>query len=128
MRDKIRRMEIRVARFATFDEAEAATRSYYRSLSPQERLEILFQLREMAREDTDAGAGRVAGVYRIAEVKRGRSRGYFARRVAPRRRSRLETIRALKLASCASVNVTSGDSNRTRTSREYFPAGTWSPR
>ncbi len=60
-----------VAKFRTFDEAEAATRDYYRNLSPEQRLEILFQLREMAREETDAAAGRLARVYRIAELKRG---------------------------------------------------------
>lgn len=37
-----------VSKFRTFDAAEKATREYYRPLSPEERLEILFQLREMA--------------------------------------------------------------------------------
>ena len=60
-----------VAKFRTFDEAEAATREYYRQLSPGERLEILFQLREMAIEESDAASGRLAHVYRIAQLQRG---------------------------------------------------------
>ena len=60
-----------VAKFTTFDEAEKATRDYYRSLTPKERLEILFQLREMALEGNDAPSGRLASVYRVAELKRG---------------------------------------------------------
>jgi len=39
-----------IAKFRTFREAEAATRDYYRNLSPSERLEILFQLRAMAQK------------------------------------------------------------------------------
>lgn len=60
-----------VARFRTFDEAEAATRQYYRRLSPEERLEILFQLREMAHEESGAASGRLARVYRVAQLQRG---------------------------------------------------------
>lgn len=60
-----------VAKFKTFAEAEAATREYYRSLTPNERLEILFQLRETALKETNAPARGLAHVYRIAELKRG---------------------------------------------------------
>jgi len=60
-----------VAKFRTFREEEAATRDYYRSLSPSERLEILFQLRAMAQKEGDAASGRLARVYRIAQLKRG---------------------------------------------------------
>jgi hypothetical protein len=59
------------AKFRTFSEAEAATRDYYRQLSPEERLEILFQLRAMAHKESDATSGRLARVYRIAQLKRG---------------------------------------------------------
>jgi hypothetical protein len=59
------------AKFRTFREAEAATREYYRRLSPEERLEILFQLRAMAHKESDATSGRLARVYRIAQLKRG---------------------------------------------------------
>ncbi len=57
-----------VAKFRTFDEAEAATRNYYRRLSPEARLEILFQLVEMARKEADAASRGLARVHRIAEL------------------------------------------------------------
>jgi hypothetical protein len=60
-----------VAKYRTFREAEAATRAYYQRLSPAERLEILFQLRAMAPKESDATSGRLARVYRIAELQRG---------------------------------------------------------
>jgi hypothetical protein len=34
-------------------------------------LEILFQLRAMAHKESDATSGRLARVYRIAQLKRG---------------------------------------------------------
>ena len=64
-------MKLVVNKFRTFREADAATREYYRRLSPAERLEILFQLRAMAHKESDATSGRLARVYRIAELKRG---------------------------------------------------------
>ena len=60
-----------IAKFRSFREAEAATREYYLRLSPSERLEILFQLRAMAHKESDAISGRVARVYRIAQLQRG---------------------------------------------------------
>jgi hypothetical protein len=59
-----------VAKFRTFREAEAATRDFYRRLTPAERLEILFELRARAHEGTDAASGRLARVYRIVELPR----------------------------------------------------------
>jgi len=59
-----------LAKFQTFREAETATRDYYRSLSPSERLEILFQLRAMAQKENGAASGRLARVYRIAQLQR----------------------------------------------------------
>jgi hypothetical protein len=59
-----------VAKFRTFAEAEAATRNYYRKLSPAERLEILFQLRAMA-EEQNAPSRSLARVYRSTQLKRG---------------------------------------------------------
>ena len=59
------------AKLRTFHEAEAATREYYRRLSPAERLEILFQLRATAHKESDATSGRLARVYRIAKLTRG---------------------------------------------------------
>jgi len=60
-----------VAKFRTFREAERATREYYGQLPPAERLEILFQLRALAHKKDDAASGRLARVYRIAQLKRG---------------------------------------------------------
>ena len=59
-----------VEKFRTFDEAERASREYYRRLSPEERLEILFQLRTMAIKENDAASRGVARDYQIAQLKR----------------------------------------------------------
>jgi hypothetical protein len=64
-------MKMVLNKFRTFREADAATRDYYRRLSPEERLEILFQLRAMAHKESDAPTGRLARVYRIAQLQRG---------------------------------------------------------
>lgn len=64
-------MEPRIAKFRTHQEAEEATLEYYRRLSPAERLEILFRLRAVAHKEEDAASGRLARIYRIAELKRG---------------------------------------------------------
>jgi hypothetical protein len=63
-----------VAKFRTFQEAEAATREYYLRLSPAERLEILFQLRAIAHKQSDATSRRLALLYRIIQLKRDRVR------------------------------------------------------
>jgi hypothetical protein len=55
-----------VVKFRTFDEAEEATREYYRKLSPAERLEILFQLRTLADKEGNAPSEGLAHVYRVA--------------------------------------------------------------
>jgi hypothetical protein len=59
-----------VAKFRTFEGAEAATRDYYRRLSPEERLATLFQLRAMAHKEKEAPSGRLARVFRIVELPR----------------------------------------------------------
>jgi hypothetical protein len=64
-------MEPVVAKYPTFRDAEAATRAYYQRLSPTERLEILFQLRAIMHKESDATSGRLAPVYRIAQLQRG---------------------------------------------------------
>ncbi len=66
----MRRMKPVVAKFRTHHEAEKATREYYRPLTPAERLEILFQLRDMQHEEDQAASERLARVYRIAQLKR----------------------------------------------------------
>lgn len=60
-----------IAKFRTHQEAEAATLAYYRRLSPAERLEILFQLRALARKEDDASSQGLARVYRITQLQRG---------------------------------------------------------
>jgi hypothetical protein len=47
-----------IAKFPTHQEAEAATLAYYRRLTPAERLEILFQLGDFARQEDDASSGK----------------------------------------------------------------------
>jgi hypothetical protein len=64
-------MHLIVAKFRTHEEAEQATVEYYRHLSPAERLEILFQLRTLAHKENDADSGRLARVYRIAQLQSG---------------------------------------------------------
>jgi len=59
-----------ISKFRTFEEAEAATRDYYRRLSPAERLEVLFQLRAEALKENDAASERLARIYRIAQLER----------------------------------------------------------
>ena len=65
------RMKPVVAKFRTHQEAEQATREYYRRLTPAERLEILFQLRDMQLEGDHAASERLARVYRIAQLQSG---------------------------------------------------------
>lgn len=57
-----------VAKFKSFEDAERADREFYLRLSPAERLEILFQLREMAHKEDDATSQRLARVYRITQL------------------------------------------------------------
>lgn len=59
-------MEKHVAKFRSHREAEEADRAYYRSLTPEERLEILFELVRNA-HDPPEGFKRV---YRFAKLER----------------------------------------------------------
>jgi hypothetical protein len=61
-------MDLVVAKFRNFREAEEATRQYYRRLSPAERLEILFKLRALAHKEGDAASQGLARVYRIKRL------------------------------------------------------------
>ena len=58
--------ELRV--FSSFREAEKADSSFYASLSPQERLEILLDLVARHRESQGEAAERFERVYRIVEL------------------------------------------------------------
>jgi len=62
-------MERVVRRFDSHAEADAADRAYYRSLTPQQRLEILFELVRMYREEHGCSE-RLERVYRIVELSR----------------------------------------------------------
>jgi hypothetical protein len=64
-------MERVISKFRTFREADEATRTYYLQLSPEQRLEMMFQLRATRHKESDAATGRLARVYRIVELKRG---------------------------------------------------------
>ena len=55
--------------FDSHAEADAADRAYYRSLTPQQRLEILFDLVRLYREEHGCSE-RLERVYRIVELSR----------------------------------------------------------
>jgi hypothetical protein len=63
-------MESVIAKFRTHREAEEATLAYYRGLSPAERLEILLELRALARQEDNAASERLARVYQITQLER----------------------------------------------------------
>lgn len=44
---------------------------YYRRLTPEQRLEILFELRRQADPEDDAPAEGMARVYRVLKLQRG---------------------------------------------------------
>ena len=46
----------------------AATLEYYRSLTPEQRLDILFELIEASRKEGDAASERFERVYRIIKL------------------------------------------------------------
>lgn len=60
-----------LAKFRTHAEAEEATMEYYRRLTPEQRLEILFELRRQADPEDDAPAEGMARVYRVLKLQRG---------------------------------------------------------
>ena len=59
-------MEKVVRTFDSHSEAEKADREYYRSLTPEERLNILLELVEQGNRDAPKGFERV---YRIVELE-----------------------------------------------------------
>jgi len=63
-------MEMVVTKFKSFRDAEEANREYYLSLTPEQRLEILFQLWEIAHKEKDGTTPRLAHVYRITKLPR----------------------------------------------------------
>ena len=59
-------MEPVVRKFATFEEADAADRAYYQSLTPAERLSIMIDL--IYPEGSDAASAGFERVYRIVKL------------------------------------------------------------
>jgi hypothetical protein len=56
-------------RFASFEEADAADRAYYRSLTPAERIQIMLEL--VFPEGSDAVNTRLERVFRIVKLGAG---------------------------------------------------------
>ncbi|HEV2349647.1 MAG TPA: hypothetical protein VG028_07375 [Terriglobia bacterium] len=63
-------MELPVAKFRTHEEAEKADREYYRRLTPEERLKILFELRDREHKERNVPSEGMARVYRIIKLER----------------------------------------------------------
>ena len=59
-------MEIVARKFGSLAESDRADREFYRSLTPEQRLDILFELVTQAQED-EAEQG-LARVYRIVKL------------------------------------------------------------
>ena len=57
-----------VRKFSSHEEAERAEREYYKSLSPEQRVEILLELMNRARDLNDPASQRLEGVYRIVKL------------------------------------------------------------
>jgi hypothetical protein len=60
-------MERTVAKFTGHAAADRATREYYRSLTPQQRIEILLEPIDQARPNNDASGERLERVYRVVK-------------------------------------------------------------
>ncbi len=61
-------MERVIRKFATFEEAEAADRAYYRALTPGERLAIMLDM--IYPEGGDAASAGFERAYRIVKLDR----------------------------------------------------------
>jgi len=57
-----------VQKFSSHEEAERAEREYYDSLSPEQRVEILLELMNRARDLNDPASQRLERVYRIVKL------------------------------------------------------------
>jgi hypothetical protein len=63
-------MEKVVRVFNSFEEAEAADREYYRNLTPEQRLRVLFSIVATDEADKDGTQKGFQRVYRIIEHRR----------------------------------------------------------
>lgn len=61
-------MEKVVHKFSSFEESDQATRRYYASLTPEQRLDILLDLIASQRDDEDEAAERLQRVYRVVKL------------------------------------------------------------
>jgi predicted Fe-S protein YdhL (DUF1289 family) len=61
---------LKLAKFSSFDEADRAERAEYRAMSPQERLEIVSQLRALLHGPDDASAPRLERVLTLTQLSR----------------------------------------------------------
>lgn len=57
-----------VRKFASHAESEKADREYYRSLSPQQRLDILLEIIAAHREETGEASEGFKRVYRVTQL------------------------------------------------------------
>lgn len=64
-------MELKVAKFSSHEDADKADREYYRSLTPEQRLKILFDLVERELERNGGAGQRLQRVYRITDLATG---------------------------------------------------------
>lgn len=60
-------LEKTIQRFASFAEADRADASYYRALTPQQRLDLLLELVRQGLPDNETGR-RLERVYRIVKL------------------------------------------------------------
>lgn len=67
----MRASEKKVAIYGSHAESDQADRAFYRSLSPQERLDLLLTLIARHAEPTGEAVEGFARVYRIVELPRG---------------------------------------------------------
>ena len=63
-------MDPEIRRYNSLAEADAADTEYYASLTPQQRLELLFELIEMYRSTHDEDSERLERVYCVDELER----------------------------------------------------------
>ena len=61
-------MRRRAKVYSSFEEEEKATREYYLSLTPRERLEILLELIEQSRDPNDEASQGFQRVYRVTQL------------------------------------------------------------
>jgi hypothetical protein len=64
----MRELQIRV--FSSFEEAEEAERNEYKAMTPEQRVELISQLRALVHGPDDATAPRLERVLRITQLER----------------------------------------------------------